>query len=216
MPEEPADVEIPYLRDEEFRQRADAFLRQTHPTKTIPVPIERMVERLGIDIVPIPGLQRSYDLVGAISIDRTRIFVDQWVAESRENRYRFTLAHEIGHLILHPQVFDHMRSSVSDIEAWYEFPQALSEVTYRSLEFQANTFAGLVLVPLAHLAEQYEANVEGVKLLLDESERRGFPKTQALELAWDTLAERIALAFLVSKDVILKRLGSDGYSPAHL
>ena len=91
----------PYLPYDTLRPRADAFLRQYHPDRTLPVPIELIVERdFGIEIVPMPGLQYGFDTVAFISRDLTEIRVDEDVFKSRPNRYRFSLAHELAHRLL--------------------------------------------------------------------------------------------------------------------
>ena len=62
----------PYLPYDTLRPRADAFLQQYHPDRTLPVPIELIVERdFGIEIVPMPGLQYAFDTVAFISRDLT-------------------------------------------------------------------------------------------------------------------------------------------------
>jgi len=91
-------IEVPYLSYEQIRARANDFLSQYNPSGIIPVPIEEIIEfALKINIVPIPGLQKALETDGFISSDFSTISVDQFVLEERERRYRFTLAHEIGH-----------------------------------------------------------------------------------------------------------------------
>ena len=63
----------------------------------IPVPVEDVATALGIRvlIVPDPGWE------GACASEEKRAFI--WIREeSPRVRQRFTLAHEIGHIILHP------------------------------------------------------------------------------------------------------------------
>ena len=53
-----ADLPREVLSYEQIRGRATEFLKQHHPSGTIPIPIEHIAEAdLGIDIVPVPGLQ---------------------------------------------------------------------------------------------------------------------------------------------------------------
>lgn len=50
-------IEIPIISYEDIRNSADNFLKQYHPSREIPVPIEEIIEfQMGLDIVPIPGL----------------------------------------------------------------------------------------------------------------------------------------------------------------
>lgn len=86
----------PFLSKEVLRAKAAEFLDKYNPKCKIPVPIEKIVEfDFGLDIVPVPGLQDSFDVVAYSTKDRQEIRVDKHVFESRETRYRFSLAHEL-------------------------------------------------------------------------------------------------------------------------
>ncbi|MFQ6671843.1 MAG: ImmA/IrrE family metallo-endopeptidase, partial [Candidatus Tectimicrobiota bacterium] len=101
------DLDCPYLEYEDIRKEADAFLIEHHPSGTIPVPIEEIVEfELGWDIVPIQGLRRLLDVEGFLSGDRETLWVDEDIWRTFPARYRFTIAHEVGHFIFHPQAFE--------------------------------------------------------------------------------------------------------------
>jgi len=149
-PDTPEPIKIPYLDDDEIRARAEEWLAEAHPSGAIPIPIELIVERQGIDIVPLPGLRSVSGFEGATSSDCRTIFVDADRSEKYERRYRFTLAHEVAHVVLHRDLFSSV-ASVSSKEEWIAANQRLTDATGGSVEYQANCFAGLVLVPPAHL-----------------------------------------------------------------
>ena len=194
------NLKVPVLSYEQIRKSANSFLEQFNPKATIPVPIEEIVEfRFGINIIPIPGLQRLTDVDGFISSDFKSISVDQFIMEQRESRYRYTLAHELGHVWLHRGVF--ANSNFDTIESWKNFQVAFGEEEYGWLEYQGYSFGGLVLVPMEPLAEKL-AHFE--KLI----QREGLdPKTEAAQLI---LVRRLADEFNVSCGVIEKRLVKDG------
>ncbi len=101
----------PFFRYEDLRRCAEAFLLEYHPGREIPVPIERIVDiQFGIDIVPMPGLG-NFDTVAYLSHDLTEIRVDEFVYNHRPNRYRFSLAHELGHRVLHADVYEQFQFS---------------------------------------------------------------------------------------------------------
>ena len=196
------DFKAPFISKDDLVRKAAEFLRQHHPSRELPVPIEKIVEfGFGMDIVPIPGLQSGFDVVAYITRDRKEIRVDQYVFESRERRYRFSLAHEMGHFILHPGLFDYLR--FDDVTAWKKaLTDSIPEKEYRFLEWQANCFAGLVLVPQADLARVFDTwreKLAKVGLNLEEQE----------DGVWDALEDYIGREFLVSADVIHKRLEFD-------
>ncbi len=147
-------IRVAQLSYEDLRGHADRFLAEHHPPGTIPVPIEQMVEfGLNLDIIPLPGLHAEYELDGFLSGDMTEISVDLYVFESFPSRYRFTLAHEAAHLVLHGDALKEVApGSIAD---WKRFVRDLPEADRGWLEWQAYSFAGLVLAPCKPLAELY-------------------------------------------------------------
>jgi len=96
----------PILSYGDLRRRAGDFLRTHHPDGTIPIPIEEIVEsQHRIDIIPVPGLHKAFEVDGFISSDLKAITVDAFVYEQRPGRYRFTLAHELAHAVLHRRIY---------------------------------------------------------------------------------------------------------------
>ena len=102
-------VVVPFMPYDELRQTAERFLTQYHPSREIPVPIEAIVEfQFNMDIVTIPGLHLNYEIDSMISKDLQQIMVDETVFKEFPGRYRFSLAHEIGHRIMHARVFEEL------------------------------------------------------------------------------------------------------------
>jgi hypothetical protein len=146
---------VPIHSYDDLRKKADEFLRTYNPTGTIPVPIEEIVEfEFDINIVSVLGLQREFEIDGFTSSDLKNIYVDEYVYTDRINRYRFTLAHEIGHILLHASVFKSQK--FTSIDGWKEFTNTLPDADHRWLEYQGYAFAGLVLVPRENLIKQTE------------------------------------------------------------
>lgn len=148
------DFRAPFYSREDLRDEAESFLAETHPSRSIPVPIELMVEGLGIDIVPVPDLQASYDVVAYTTSDLKEIHVDQYVYQHRPGRYRFSLAHEVGHIRLHGDLFQSVKFSSG--EAWKAFIGSISDKDFGYLEYQANEFAGQVLMPTQEMLRDVE------------------------------------------------------------
>lgn len=196
----PVRLQVPQYNYSQLRRHASEFLRRYNPQDALPVPIEEIVEiSLGLNIIPIPGLQRTFEVDGFIDSDLAAVTVDQFVLENRLARYRFTLAHETGHLYLHREIFEGMR--FSSIEEWKKFQLEVDPEDYSWLEWQAYSFAGLVLVPPNHLKEQFEAceiraKVDGLS-----------PGTEAT--LW-YICEVLSSTFEVSQEVIERRIHKDG------
>ncbi len=192
----------PFFRDDYLRQRAEAFLAQYHPTRSIPVPIEYIVDVcFGIDIVPVPGLQNVIDTVACLSQDMKTIFIDDFIYLKRPTRYRFSLAHEIGHCILHADIFQQL--SFHTIAQWKSvITNEIPEDQYGFIEYHANAFAGLILVPSDKLKNIFLDCVEKMKqnsVKFDEIESG----------AREIVDSYIARDFEVSSDVIHRRIEKD-------
>ena len=199
-------LNVPHLTYNQIRAAAEAFLKRYHPFKKVPVPIEQMIEfQMGLDIVPLPGLLEAYGVDGFTSSDLSEISVDQFVYEHRPTRYRFTLAHEVGHVVLHAELFKAHR--FRGIEAWKRFLMGVPELDYSRLEWQAYSFGGLVLVPGEALQQELKVAAKQVKA-------QGLSKET--DFAKALMTDIVATRFGVSSEVIERRLGYEQIKLASL
>ena len=198
-------LDRPILSYEALRRRAGDFLRTHHPGGTIPVPVEEIVElRYQIDIIPVPGLHEAFEVDGFISSDLRAITVDAFVYEHRPGRYRFTLAHELAHAVLHRRIYQEHR--FRRVEDWKRFQREMDEEDRRWLEWQAYAFAGLILVAAEPLGTEYQRAARAAT-------RVGLSLQKAGEVAQSYVADWLARRFEVSAQVIEKRLDKDGLWP---
>lgn len=143
---------IEYLSKTNIQSRANQFLDRYHQTGGIPIPIEEIIElQLKLDIIPVSGLSSLHGTEGFITSDMTEIYVDQDTQERVAKRYRFTLAHEMGHAVLHQKVYREL--GVADCASWLRVQNEVENDDHYWLEQQANTFAGFVLVPTKALLD---------------------------------------------------------------
>jgi hypothetical protein len=193
---------VPIYRYEDLRRKADEFLEQHHPSGTIPLPIEEIVEfNFGINIVPVLGLQREFEVEGFTSGDMKDIYVDEYVYTDRPTRYRFTLAHEIGHIVLHSHLFAKHR--FTSMRGWQEFINSMTEEQHSWLEYQGYAFGGLILVPGEKLVKSTAEWTKKIK-------EKGILMEKNWDFTWELIIEHVAKAFLVSPDVVEKRIEKDG------
>jgi hypothetical protein len=177
---EPAAAAQALLRD--FEERYDA-------TGAPPVPIERMaIALLGLfldeadDIRALPGAPADQGrLSGMLDAEEMVIWVDRGEARHSAGRRRFTIAHEIGHFVLHvPRfhaVFCDRPADIQEIDegkADGEVPEPARR------EREANLFARELLMPeplveaqahalgfnLPALAKRFEVSVPAMRLRL--------------------------------------------------
>ncbi len=198
------DIKAPFLSYDHLRQKADAFLREYHPSRELPVPIERIVDnQFKIDIVPEPGLRDVHEIDAFITSDFAEIWVDEYIVDHRSNRYRFSLAHELGHRLLHQEVYAKLKFST--LAAWKEqIETAIPVREYGFLEFHASSFAGLILVPSEELKDAHDEACQKIEQVAGLSIERD------LDVAKDYIAKYIGDMFEVSAEVVRKRLGYDG------
>ncbi|MBI5102271.1 MAG: ImmA/IrrE family metallo-endopeptidase [Nitrospirae bacterium] len=198
---DPREFKAPFIQIGEIRKAVDDFRKRCWPRDTIPVDIFQIVEfDLGIEIRTIANLREAGDVDALLLGDLKTIAVDQndFLSDRAQNRLRFSIAHEIGHLILHQDIF--LKIQYSSIDEWIAFFQKIPEDQYTWIEQHAYEFAGSLLVPRDKLAEKLNDAV-------------AFAKSSGFD-AWDSsgdstrqfLAHGIARDFEVSEQVIERRL----------
>jgi hypothetical protein len=168
---------VPRLSYKQIQSRAAGFLQSHNPDGDIPVPIEDIMDvKLGINIIPFPGLV-DFDVDAYTWSDMRNIVVDQHLYEKPHlrNRFRFTLAHEMGHIELHSAILQ--SAQVDSIKAYFALMDSMTEEDRRWENWHANCFAGLVLVPAQPLNQKLQeansmAKVNG--LSPDAIEARGY------------------------------------------
>jgi len=137
---------FPEVSGKEIERRASALLwdyyDQSGREEQFPVPVEVIAEQhLGYDIdIVDDGLFADPDYLGGIIFDRNVIQVNAAV-EAHEGRYNFTLAHEIGHHVLHRELYLAARNGEPcDILCRETGEKPL-------IESQADRFAAALLMP---------------------------------------------------------------------
>jgi uncharacterized protein DUF955 len=178
---------------------------------TIPVDVELLIEQdLGVDIVPVPGLQRDFSVEGFTSSDFTTIHVDLDVLNNVEVRYRFTLAHEVGHLVMHREFLSQW--SIADLEDWGAFMRSVDPGEYSTMEIQGYLFGGALLMPEPLLRPIWERQLPAIRSLCARAKASGFTVADYAQHAFEAAAPQIAPVFNVSREAVVKRLSTGDYS----
>lgn len=115
-----------------------------HGIKKPPVPVESVAERLGAQISysPFEG-----DLSGMVFRDDAKVIIGV-NSLHHPNRQRFTIAHEIGHMLLHKGQEVHV-----DRTYRVNLRDDLSSQAVSRDEIEANAFAAALLMPAEMLIE---------------------------------------------------------------
>lgn len=103
-----------------------------------PVPVKEIAEENGVEVV-LANFGRNRDLVSGIcDFQRRKIFVN--IADIFVRR-RFTIAHELGHWLLHRDLYE------AHPETYGFLPRFQNTDDQGPLEREANCFAAHLLVP---------------------------------------------------------------------
>ena len=192
-------------RRESIQRQADHARRIHWPSGTLPVDIDLILERHGVDIIPVANLRREAGVEACISADLSCVYLDlEYSRDERMNsRVRFSLAHEFGHMILHPEVFEVYRAhNPGSVLNWARHIKERFDTEL--LEREANEFAACFLVPCDELQSRYDELLPAVRTKLSDS---GIELAQMdSETLYGYMANAICRAFEVSAKVVAIRL----------
>lgn len=203
--------QVPFRKDDEIWAAAEEFRcrKDIRPYANVPIDVFSIAEIvLRLDPLLAPRLYDRFKVDAAISFDLTSIFLDKQAYEDfergdrwEEKRLRYSVAHEIGHCVLHrEEILASSFESVRDFRRW-----AGRREDCNSAEYQAHEFAGRLLVPLRVLAQVYD------ELCAAEDRRNKGWREQPN--ARSELAKKIAPRFGVNRGVVEVRFHRDGIWP---
>lgn len=191
----------------DLRKRAAAFLEEFHYERTLPVPIEEIVEfDFEIEVIPIDGILDDLGVDAFLTSNLKTIYVDEFVMKHRRRRLRFSLAHELAHHELHRPLYE--RSRITSVQDWRRVQDRISEEDYAWFEYQAHAMAGLILVSDQELRREF------AQAVATASKAGLSAETIESEAGRSYVAEALANRFDVSTQVIERRMEKDGlWSP---
>jgi len=140
------DQRYPELTDDAIERASNKLLHEFFATCggeiTLPVPVERIAEKfLGYRIeLTDQGLFADPAFLGGVDFQTETIFVNASV-ENHDGRYAFTIAHELGHHVLHRMQF------LSYQPEGEEGIMCRSSTKRPMIEYQADRFAAALLMP---------------------------------------------------------------------
>ena len=117
------------------RKKAKSILREFNIT-TPPIDPEAIAEAKGIDVLYVAFGDLSAEVSGLYDFESGSIYVNKHMPG---NRKTFTIAHELGHALLHQ---DYAKS-----EAYSAMPRSNVHINKPDVEREADVFAACLLVP---------------------------------------------------------------------
>jgi hypothetical protein len=196
-----------WLKYDEIRGMANEF-RRRHQVDEEVCDIERVVEfGLGLHIIPRPGLRHLWGIDGYLTSDMTAIVVDDKCLQFYEATLRYTLAHEVAHLELHADLWQGLRYDTPEqfIEV---ITSVMSDDQYKGVEWQANAFAGLVLLPGERLRPVFQQAAETIYQATSSVEVKD--NQTKFDVCLDVLCQDVGEHFVVHPVVVGVRADYDG------
>jgi Zn-dependent peptidase ImmA (M78 family) len=203
----PNKFKAPYISRENAWDAADKIRSQYWDNQKFPVEVELILQDLSVRVEPSPSLIVDNGADALLLGDFKTIIVDQgeYLDDNMQNRLRFSLAHELGHFVLHRTVFS--RINHKNVDEWKKFYKGIDAEQWSLIEYHANEFAGRLLVPREKLHEQISEHARKAK-------RFGFDRWDASgNAAKDYMSTPLSKFFGVSSRVILIRIDREGLWP---
>lgn len=196
------DFKVPYLRNIDIESSVNNFLDQHQVQHSIPFDVELFTEQVGIEIIPIMNLEKDAKVFAMLSADLKSIIIDtpNFTNIAYEKKIRFDIAHELGHYCLHGDFYK--EALFDDRESYDDFHKSMGNRDYKFFEYQANTFAGQLLVPKTELDRCCKEKVDEINGFLKEHPEFGIRDVASL------IASDIANEFNVSDSCIVTRLNN--------
>jgi len=124
-----------YARKSAAEDLADKL---TTPFSVPPIPVLEIAETHGVDVVFTDFGAHSENVAGFCDFRAEKLYVN---ADDGLARQGFTIAHELGHWLLHRSIFE------KDPERYPVLPRFQNPNRFDPLEQEANHFAACLLVP---------------------------------------------------------------------
>jgi Zn-dependent peptidase ImmA (M78 family) len=160
-----------------------ARLLEENNVRRAPVPVDAIARTMGLDVRYAPTTD---DVSGAL-IRNGKSAVIAVNSAQHENRQRFTIAHEIGHFILHKRTERHF-----DEDFRIDYRNSVSSEATQRNEIEANAFAAALLMPGEFL-------------------KRDFLRMKADEIDADHAIQTLAVRYKVSCRAMELRLLNLGF-----
>ena len=180
----------PKYNNTQIERKALEVLKLAYPDGIeVPIDIDFVAQGTSLvdDIVPANDLERKFDASAVIvykADSRIDILVDDETYRVRSGRGRFSIAHELGHVVLHRVLWEQCRT-IEDVMEMYD----RARKNHDHIERSANKFAEYILMPEKRL-------LNDASTIYEEIVRRfGFDSPEAIQ---SNLVSTLARRYKVS------------------
>lgn len=194
------NIKIPFIEDDDIKKIASSLYHEFQ-LETNEISSEILFKEFPKYKITFEDFPKG--VLGVLSLKHNLISLSNEIRNDNKRR-NYTIAHEIGHIVLHSSFFD-------TIEQTYEYDDEnvspiVNEEVYRRMETQANLFASYLLIPEKNLFVYFnkileELNIHKKQLYLDSQPCNVKDVNYALL--------KLSEYFNVSKEVIKYRLKNE-------
>ena len=151
-------MKVPWISKEDIARNASNVIQNFQALAKYevkpPIPVEDIIERyLGLRLL-YDDLYRVFgrDVLGAVYVESKAICINERLFESSsEGRLVFTIAHEVGHWVLHRQYIETQEKDGSR-----QIIVSKKGNSKETIEWQADYFASCLLMPEKEIREAFE------------------------------------------------------------
>lgn len=191
-------LNVKYLSLESIKSIADRLLQYDIKTG-VALDTEKLIKFLSSKYSIEFKREKIHPIIGKIEFDPLKIVIDTAL---EENRYRFTLCHEIGHLVLHKNLFTN-KADKEDYDYTLSLDNNITDSNTRRIEIQANIFASYLLLP----TETFQMEVMKFFILNNISKNYIYLDKQPVNrLLADNLISELSEKFKASRESIRFKL----------
>ena len=167
-------IKVKFLREDEIEKDAELLLAEYEDTIgepiKLPVPVDdittyHLALRLGFDdlhkTLNRPMLRGQPDILGAIWVEKELVLIDRHLDPKNNpsmlGRYRFSVAHEVGHWRLHRSYVARDPNQTALFEVSTE-PTVICRASQENepVEWQANFFGSCLLMPRRRVHDEWK------------------------------------------------------------
>ena len=177
-------IKVKYLTEDEIENDAKVLLDEYEDTTgdpiKMPVPVDEIATyhltlRLGLDdlhkTLNRPMLRGQPDILGAIWVEKELVLIDRHLDPTHNpsmlGRYRFSVAHEVGHWRLHRSYGARHANQTVLFETSTE-PSVICRASeeHERIEWQANFFGACLLMPRRRVHDEWKERLGRTRPLL--------------------------------------------------
>jgi Zn-dependent peptidase ImmA (M78 family) len=195
-----SSLQIPNYNNVDIKKFADNIIEEFGTE--LPIEIDLIIEKkFEIDLIPINGLKQISSTDAYLSRNLKEIGFDP---EVTNKRIRFSLAHELGHFVMHRDIISSIR--INDYTEWKSTLKEIPGWFWGKIEKQANQFAGFLLAPrdliIQTISDYLSIIREAYKIIPND-----------IESIQQYLAIPLSKRFLISEEAMRIRLINEGINP---